>query len=203
GAGGRLTFGLAAIKGVGEQAVLAIVREREGHGPFRDIFDLCERVDPRHLTKGLLEILIKAGALDSLGPERNQHLTLADRAIQNAVSKLRDRQAGQKNLFGGEDDVQAAHGAAIQLPDVAPLTHAQTVPAEKQVSAFNLSSHPLPEPATKLQLYSPHATLDLAALPDGAEVRLGGMISAIKRTNTKKPSPNGHTRYANFDFEDV
>src|SRR4029077_13538222 len=121
----KLTFGLAAIKGVGEQAVAAIVREREARGPFRDIFDLCERVDPRQLTKGMLEILIKAGALDSFGPERNQHLALADRAIQNAASKLRDRQAGQKNLFGAEEEIQASHGAAIPLPDVPPLTHAQ------------------------------------------------------------------------------
>jgi DNA polymerase-3 subunit alpha len=202
-AGDRLTFGLAAIKGVGEQAVAAMVRERESQGPFHDIFDLCERVDPRQLTKGILEILIKAGALDSLGPERNQHLALADRAIQNAASKLRDRQAGQKNLFGGEEEVRSAHGAAIQLPDVPAMTHAQRLAAEKEVFGFYLTSHPLTEHASKLQLYSTHSTLDLAALPDQADVRLGGMISAIKRTNTKKPSRNGHTKYANFDFEDV
>ncbi len=202
-AGEKLTFGLAAIKGVGEQAVAAIVREREANGPFRDIFDLCERVDPRQLTKGILEILIKAGGLDSFGPERNQHLALADRAVQNAASKQRDRQAGQKNLFGGDDEVQALHGTALQLPDVPPLTHAQKLAAEKEVFGFYLTSHPLTEHASKLQLYSTHCTLDLAALPDQAELRLGGMISAIKRTNTKKPSRNGHTRYANFDFEDV
>jgi DNA polymerase-3 subunit alpha len=202
-AGDKLTFGLAAIKGVGEQAVSALVREREARGPFRDIFDLCERVDPRQLTKGTLEILIKAGALDSLGPERNQHLALADRAVQNAASKLRDRQAGQKNLFGGEDDARAAQGTRVTLPDVPPMTHSQKLAAEKEVFGFYLTSHPLTEHASKLQLYSTHSTADLAALADGAEVRLGGMISAIKRTNTKKPSRNGHTKYANFDFEDV
>jgi len=201
--GDKLTFGLAAIKGVGEQAVAAIVREREAHGPFRDIFDLCERVDPRQLTKGMLEILIQAGALDSFGPERNQHLALADRAIQNAVSKLRDKQAGQRNLFGGEEEVRAAQGTAIQLPDVPPMTHAQKLAAEKEVFGFYLTSHPLTEHASRLQLYSTHSTADLATLGDGTEVRLGGMISAIKKTNTKKPSRNGHTKYANFDFEDV
>jgi DNA polymerase-3 subunit alpha len=202
-AGDELTFGLAAIKGVGEQAVSALVQEREARGPFRDIFDLCERVDPKQLPKGTLEILIKAGALDSLGPERNQHLALADRAVQNAASKLRDRQAGQKNLFGGEDESRASQGTAVVLPDVPPMTHSQKLAAEKEVFGFYLTSHPLTEHASKLQLYSTHATTDLAALADGAEVRLGGMISAIKRTNTKKPSRNGHTKYANFDFEDV
>lgn len=202
-AGDKLTFGLAAIKGVGEQAVAAIAREREAHGPFRDIFDLCERVDPKQLTKGMLEIMINAGALDSFGPERNQHLALADRAIQNASSKLRDKLAGQKNLFGGEDEKRAAQGTAVALPDVPPMTHSQKLAAEKEVFGFYLTSHPLTEHASKLQLYATHSTADLATLADGAEVRLGGMISSIKKTTTKKPSRNGHTKYANFDFEDV
>ncbi len=206
-AGKELTFGLAAIKGVGIQAVSAIVREREAGGKFRDIYDLCERVDPKQLPKGVLEILIRAGALDSFGAERNQHLAMSDRAIQNAASKLRDKQAGQKNLFGGDEEQQASFGTpgatSIALPDVPPLTHSQRLADEKEAFGFYLTSHPLTEHASKLQLYSTHTTADLATLTDGAEVRLGGMISAIKRTNTKKPSRNGHTKYANFDFEDV
>lgn len=201
--GELITFGMAAIKGVGEQAVAAIVRERLAKGPFQDIFDLCERVDSKQLPKGNLEILIKAGALDAFGPDRNHHLALVERAIQNAASKLRDKQAGQKNLFGGEEEQQAGKPISIALPDVPPMTHSQKLNSEKEVFGFYLTSHPLTEYADKLQLYSTHATPDLQSLNDGAEVRLGGMISAIKRTNTKKPSRNGHTRYANFDFEDV
>ncbi|HLJ10975.1 MAG TPA: DNA polymerase III subunit alpha [Planctomycetaceae bacterium] len=202
-AGEKLTFGLAAVKGVGEQAVAAIVRERILAGPFKDIFDLCERVDPKQLTKGVLEILIKAGALDSFGPERNQLLALADRAVQNAVSKLRDKQAGQKCLFGGDDERPSAAATSISLPDVPAMTPSQKLASEKEVFGFYLTSHPLAEHASKLQLFATHTTADLAPLADRAEVRLGGMISAIKRTNTKKPSRNGHTKYANFDFEDV
>jgi DNA polymerase-3 subunit alpha len=86
---------------------------------------------------------------------------------------------------------------------VPPLTHRQNLADEKEVFGFYLTSHPLTEHSSKLQLYSTHTSADLATLGDGADVRLGGMISAIKRTNTKKPSRNGHTRYANFDFEDV
>ncbi|MBS0260672.1 MAG: DNA polymerase III subunit alpha [Planctomycetes bacterium] len=203
--GTELTFGMGAIKGVSVQAIAAIARERTEHGPFKDIYDLCERVDPKQLPKGSLEILIRAGALDCFGPDRNQHLAMADRAIQNAASKLRDKQAGQKNLFGGDETPQAAAGtsAAIALPDVPPMTHSQKLADEKEVFGFYLTSHPLTEHASKLQLYSTHTTHDLVTLTDGAEVRLGGMISAIKKTNTKKPSRNGHTKYANFDFEDV
>ncbi|MFN0055597.1 MAG: DNA polymerase III subunit alpha [Planctomycetales bacterium] len=201
--GDKITFGMAAIKGIGEQAVAAIANERIARGPFKDIFELCERVDPKQLTKGMLEILIKAGGLDAFGPDRNHHLGLVDRAAQNAASKHRDRQAGQKNLFGGEEAKQADKPVAIALPDVPPMTHREKLTAEKEVFGFYLTSHPLTEYSDKLQLYSTHVSADLAGLNDGAEVRLGGMISAIKRTNTKKPSRNGHTRYANFDFEDV
>jgi DNA polymerase-3 subunit alpha len=201
--GELITFGMAAIKGVSNQAVAAIVREREAAGSFKDMFDLCERVDPKQLTKGNLEILIKAGALDIFAMDRAHLLALCDRAIQNAVSKHRDKQAGQKNLFGGDEAKQAEKPIAIPLPDVPEMTHSQKLAAEKEVFGFYLTSHPLTEYSDKLQLYSTHATPDLQALNDGAEVRLGGMISAIKRTNTKKPSRNGHTRYANFDFEDV
>jgi DNA polymerase-3 subunit alpha len=183
--------------------VAGIVREREAAGPFKDMFDLCERVDPKQLTKGNLEILIKAGALDRFGVDRAHLLALCDRAIQNALSKHRDKQAGQKNLFGGEDAKQADKPIAIAVPDVPPMTHSQKLAAEKEVFGFYLTSHPLTEYSDKLQLYSTHSAPDLQTLNDGAEVRLGGMISAIKKTNTKKPSRNGHTRYANFDFEDV
>jgi DNA polymerase-3 subunit alpha len=201
--GSRLIFGLAAIKGVGEQAMAAIVAQRQARGPYKNIFHLCERLDPRQLTKNLLEILIKAGALDSFGPDRAAHLAVVDRAIQCAAARFRDRQAGQKSLFGDDDASASAEGAAVVLPDVPPLSRAQKLAFEKEVLGFYLTSHPLAEHAERLKAHATHAAGALADLPDGAEVRLGGMISAIKRATTKKPGRGGHTRYANFDFEDL
>ena len=67
-----IIFGMAAIKGVGENVVQAIVEERTANGPFKSIFDLTERVDPNTLTKEALETLIKVGVLDSFGPNRGQ-----------------------------------------------------------------------------------------------------------------------------------
>jgi DNA polymerase III subunit alpha len=206
--GDKLIFGLAAIRGVSEQAIKALVAERNAKGPFKDIFDLCERVDPKILPKGTLEILIKAGALDSFGPNRAQHAAMVDRAIQQGAGRARDKQAGQKRLFGGDEQAPgpaASREAAapISLPDVPDLTHAQKLAAEKEVIGFYLSSHPLLEFAGKLGLYSSQVTTDLAAAAERADVRLAGMISSIKKAQTKKPSRNGHTKYVNFDFEDV
>ena len=203
--GDKITFGLAAIKGVGEGAVSAIVKAREKGGLFKDIFDLCERVDTKQVSKSVLEILIRAGALDPFGPDRNQHIALCDRAIQAAAARARDRAAGQKSLFGGNDKKGGAPQPppSIVLPDVPPMTQAEKLASEKEVFGFYLTSHPLHEHSAKLQLFATHTSADLQHCAEGAQVRLGGMISAIKRTNTKKPSRNGHTRYANFDFEDV
>ena len=70
--GDRIRFGLGAIKGVGEQAITALMQERQEHGPFRSFFELCERLDTRHVNKKVLESLVKGGALDSLGLPRAQ-----------------------------------------------------------------------------------------------------------------------------------
>ncbi|HWL06902.1 MAG TPA: DNA polymerase III subunit alpha, partial [Planctomicrobium sp.] len=90
----RVSFGLGAIKGVGLTAVEALVAERNANGKFKDIFDLCERVDPKLLTKSVVETLVKAGALDRFGPSRAQHSMVIDRAVQAAVSRQKDKARG-------------------------------------------------------------------------------------------------------------
>ncbi|MFM9961069.1 MAG: DNA polymerase III subunit alpha [Planctomycetaceae bacterium] len=203
-----LNFGLGAIKGLGEQAVVAIVAERQANGPYKDIFALAERVDPKVMQKGTLEILIKAGALDSLGPNPAQHLAAVERAIAGAASRQKDKQRGQKSLFGGDDDeppTPAANGqpaGATTLPDAPAWTHSQRLAAEKEVFGFYLTSHPLTQVADALEKHATHNNKELADLEDGSEVLLGGMIASIKKAQTKKPSRNGHSKYVNFDLED-
>ncbi|QDT64959.1 DNA polymerase III subunit alpha [Calycomorphotria hydatis] len=200
--GQEITFGMGAIKGVGEQAVGAIVIEREANGPFKDIFDLTERVDPKQLTKGVLEILIKAGALDSFGPNRAQHSEAAERAVQAAGERQRDKAAGQKNLFGDDPEPTADEPMEVTLPDAPDWNRGQKLAFEKEVLGFYLTSHPLAEAGDRVSRYATHSIHDLHDLSDDVEVLIGGMVGSIKRTQTKKPSRNGHTKYVNFDFED-
>ena len=98
--GDDVVFGLGAIKGVGEQALQTIVTEREANGPFRNIFDLTERIDPKVLNRSTMETLVKAGALDSLGANRAQLFLAIERAISSSVKIHKDRAIGQKSLFG-------------------------------------------------------------------------------------------------------
>ncbi len=201
---GRITFGMGAIKGVGRAVLQAIVDARTANGPFRNIYDLTERVDPRQLNKNVLEILIKAGALDSLGPNRAQHLLACERAVQAAAAIQRDKARGQKSLFGGDDDPQDdPEDADLGIPDAPDWTRSQKLATEKEVFGFYLTSHPLAEMGEKITRHISHRNSGLADLEDGTDVTIAGMISSVKKSATKKPSRNNHTRYANFDFEDA
>jgi len=199
--GDKLTFGLGAIKGLGEAAVNAIVAERRLNGPYKSIFELAERVDPKFLSRGSLELLIKSGALDVFGPNRAQHMLVVDRAVQSAAALHRDRQRGQKSLFGGDDESAEPSAAPLTLPDAPDWTHAQKLAGEKDVFGFYLTSHPLTENAEQITRHATHTIGELGDLDEKTEVLMGGMIAAVKKASTKKPSRNGHTKYANFDFE--
>ncbi len=200
----KVLFGLAAVKGLGEEAMKALVEAREADGPFRNIFDLAERVDPRWMTKAVLEILIKAGALDGFGPNRGQHMAVIDRAIGSAVQKAKDKARGQKSLFGGGSDDDNDDGVDdIAFPEIEDWTQAQRLAAEKEVFGFYLTSHPLTQVADRLKRLVIHEVRDIAEIEDRGDVQIGGMINAIKLGAQRKPSTNGHTRYANFDFEDA
>ena len=200
----KIAFGMGAIRGVGDAPVRAIMEERQKNGPFKDIFDLTERIDPKVLQKGSLEMLIKAGALDCFGPNRAQHLAALDRAVQAAANKFRDKAKGQRSLFGGPPKAGAEPVADVDvtLPPLEDMPHSQKLALEKEVLGFYLTSHPLTEFGAQLGAYTQNQVKDLRDLGDGKEVFLGGMIGAIKPAATKKPSRNGHSKYVNFDLED-
>lgn len=201
----RLSFGLGAVRGVGEAAMQAIVNERNLNGPFTSLFDLCERVDPKVLTKGVLEILIKAGCLDSLGANRAQLMAVVDRAVAGAAARHRDKQRGQKSLFdfgGAATETTSKEADSAAMPQVEDWTHSQKLAFEKEVLGFYLTSHPLAEFAEEIESYAQDTVQQLRDLPDGQEVLIAGMIGAIKKAQTKNPSRNGHSKYVNFDLED-
>ena len=206
--GDQLTFGLGAIKGVGEAAISAIVNERIKNGPFKDIYSVSERCDPRHVTKGVLELLVKAGACDSLGGRRAQQFAVIERAVQGAASILRDKQRGQRNLFGADDEEEeekknpTVSGGPSSLPDVPEWNKREMLAYEKEALGFFLTSHPLSEMSATIKQFSTHEVKQLIDIADTETVILGGMVSAIKKAQTKKPSRNGHQKYVNFDFED-
>ena len=199
---GKIRFGLSAIKGCGGSASEAIAAERLARGPFRDLFDFCERVDPSRANRSALEALIKAGAFDRFSPRRAQWIATLDRALQAGAAVLADRKQGQRGLF--DEDEPPALTAADGLPDVPDWPDRERLAFEKEVLGFYLSSHPLAEYEGTLRLYCTHSTIDAAALPHRSEVMLGGMLAAIKFSHTKNPRPGATaTKYAMWDLEDM
>jgi DNA polymerase-3 subunit alpha len=199
---GQICFGLSAIKGCGGGAANAISVERNARGPFRSIFDFCERLDAGSANRGAIESLIKAGAFDSLGGHRAQYFAAIDRAMQAGVSAASDRRSGQKSLFGGDEDDQP-EAVVASLPDVPAWEERDQLSKEKEVLGFYLTSHPLAEHEKTLAMYCSHTTVAATALKHRTEVMLGGMLSSLKLSNTKNPKPGCPSRYAMFDLEDT
>ena len=199
---GKIVFGLAAVKGCGVPASEAICASRAA-GPFRDVFDFCERVDGTLVNRSTIEALIKAGALDSLGGRRSQLIAVLDRALQAGAAAHADRRSGQKGLFDDADEDEI-DDAGAPLPDLPEWDERQRVAFEKEVLGFYLSSHPLTEHQETFGIYCSHSTAEAAGLPNRTPVVLGGILTSIKFSQTKNPRPGSQaTKYAMFDLEDT
>ncbi|NPA17500.1 MAG: DNA polymerase III subunit alpha, partial [Aquificae bacterium] len=178
---GKIRFGLARIKNVGEQSARDIVEEREKAGDYRDIFDISERLDSKKLNKRVLEALIKAGAFDFTGVDRGVMLASVDRAL-SAGQKAREQKAsGQSSLLGLiEMDTQPV----VTYEKAEPLTEKQRLHFEKEVLGFYLSGHPLKAYEKELKGYVTKINR-LIEKNSGNRVRIAGVISDVKRKKTR------------------
>jgi DNA polymerase-3 subunit alpha len=137
--GGEVLYALGAVKNVGLAAMQHLVAVREAGGPFRDLFDFLERIDPRQLGKRALENLARAGAFDAVHANRAQILAAADDLMAYAQSVAAERVSGQASLFGGEH----ADAGRPRLPKTAPFAPAAKLDEELAAVGFYLSGHPL------------------------------------------------------------
>jgi DNA polymerase-3 subunit alpha len=149
--GEAIRFGLAAVKNVGGNAIESILKAREEvGGRFSSLWEFCEKVDLRVMNKRVLESLIKAGALDSLG-RRAQLMAAVDKAMERAQKAQRDAAQGQTGLFGLFDEAPRAGHGGDDLPRVADWEEGERLANEKEVLGFFVSGHPLDKYAEKLR----------------------------------------------------
>jgi DNA polymerase-3 subunit alpha len=181
--GAQIRFGLAAVKGVGEGAVEALLAARERDGKFADLFDLTKRVEPRAANRKVYEALIKCGALDTLPGNRAQLLEALDGALDAAARESRDRELGQSSLFGMLEEAAPAF-----VPTLRPLPPPSTMVAlawEKETLGIFVSGHPLADVAEALARTGAMAIKDLRGLEDDAPARIAGLVTGVRRTLTK------------------
>ena len=135
-----IRYGLGAIKGVGRAVCEAIVAARASGGAFRDLADFCARVDPGKLNKRVFEALIQAGAMDSLGANRATLTAQLPEAVKAAEQALRDREAGQNDMFGAA--LAPVATVSIATPAQPPWTLERKLAGERATLGHYLSGHP-------------------------------------------------------------
>jgi DNA polymerase III subunit alpha len=194
-AGGAIRFGLAAIKGVGEGIVDAIIRERTENGHFSHLYEFCERVKQYGLNKTALEALIKAGALDSVEKNRRTLLDLQEAALMFADNANKNRLAGQDSLF--EDGGPASTSYPV-LPDSEMPTRSDILAMEKEVMGIYVSDHPLRGHERTLRESATHSCDSIPELEERTFVKMAGVIAGLRTIVTK----NSGERMATFVLED-
>jgi DNA polymerase-3 subunit alpha len=135
-----IRYGLGAIKGVGRAVCEAIVAARTSGGPFRDLADFCARMDPGKLNKRVFEALIQSGAMDALGANRATLTAQLPEAVKAAEQNLRDREAGQNDMFGAA--LAPVATVSIATPPQPPWTLERKLAGERATLGHYLSGHP-------------------------------------------------------------
>ncbi len=179
----KIRFGLLAIKNLGQHLVEAIVKERKANGPYQSITDFISRVGSNNLNKRSLESLIKTGAFDKF-EERNKLLFNMEKLLEWSREETKNKASGQKGLF---DTIQTEE-SPLTLEDTPPVPKSEKLNWEKELLGLYISSHPLEE--FKTILIKKTLSLNRAAVSvSGRTVKIGGIISSIKKVITKKGQP--------------
>lgn len=198
---GEIRFGLGAVKGVGVNAVSAIIRERQEHGVFKDVYDFVERVNLSACNRSAIENLAMAGAFDCFGWPREAFVTqvfdntYADMLVKYGQRIQNDKNSLQLSLFG---DLEPIETAKPPLPEVVPWTRLALLEKEKELVTMYLSAHPLDPYFMELTYGCNCSCEDFKDMErPGAKVSMGGLVTKV----TTKLSRNGK-EYTIVEIED-
>ncbi|MDP2919026.1 MAG: DNA polymerase III subunit alpha [Dehalococcoidia bacterium] len=182
-----IRFGLTAVKNVGVGAVESLIREREKNGPFKSIEDLCRRVDFASLNRRVMESLVKAGALDSLG-NRGTLLANIGEILSLAQREQRSRDSGQTTMFD-------MFGAEVPVPLARLSMDEVDVPVkdklawEKELMGVYLSEHPFSQFAGKIADENIMTCGQIEAEMNGQIVLVAGMVASVSHLITRAGKP--------------
>ena len=185
---GKIRFGLAGIKGVGELAAQRIIAEREANGPYADFDDFAARVDGRAVNKRVLEHLVKTGAFDFARESRRHLFDRIDAAIASSFAQARDKAAGQDNFFGTFAPPAAERNVARQANGTSSVEFSahERLSFEKELLGFYISGHPMNSYEGLWQAIDTAPAEELCGLPDRGEFRLCGIAGNLVKKYAKK-----------------
>ncbi|HWP92071.1 MAG TPA: DNA polymerase III subunit alpha [Thermodesulfobacteriota bacterium] len=191
--GGKIRFGLSAIKNIGEGSVDSVIKARED-GKFKSIFDFCERVDAKKINRRTLESLIKSGAFDSLGANRAQLSEAIDSLINYTSAVQKSAPEGQKFLFTLNDSISPP-----KLPDLPEWDEKELLKNEMEVLGFYVTGHPMAKYLGEIRKYTNTDTEELSEVKDRREVSVAGVVRSLTVKHTK----SGSGIFGNLVLEDM
>jgi DNA polymerase-3 subunit alpha len=174
----RIRYGLGGVKGTGQGAIANIVAGREAAGPFLGLADFCRRVDRRIVNRRAMEALVKAGAFDSLEPNRASLLASLGNAIE--LAERTEQFAAQVSLFGGAGGA----GEGFELTRAAPWGERERLQNEKQSLGYYLSGHPFNAYREELRRFARTPLASVA--PQVEPVMLAGVIHGVQVRNSRR-----------------
>jgi DNA polymerase-3 subunit alpha len=182
---GKIRFGLAAVKNVGEGAIDLVLAVRKEGGAFKSLFDFCERVDHRKVNRRVVESLIKSGAFDSMGARRSQMIAVLDEALEVGQGIQKDRANGQFSLFEAmAKDSQIT--VYPPFPDIEEWHESELLNYEKESLGFFITGHPLARYESILKKFANADTQKIQDFKEGRSVRIGGVVRDYKLYNDRK-----------------
>ena len=204
---GEIRFGLAAIKGLGDGAALAIINEREKNGPYKDIYDFAQRIPFSSVNRKAFESLALSGGFDSFGirreaffAENNKGEMFIDTLVRYGQTYQIEKQQAVNSLFGGFDDVEIAT-PPVPKTDVR-WSDIERLNKERDLVGIYLSAHPLDEYRIILEnLCNTKCSelADVSSLKDRQDVIFGGIVTAVRSKFTKRGEPCGFVTIEDFD----
>lgn len=197
--GKSIRFGMAAVKNVGRGAIDSIITSRMKFGKFKSLYDFTERIDSRLVNRKVIESLIKCGAFDSVGFFRSQQMAILDNAMEVAGGIQKDRLNGQLSFFDTFEAEDTFKKTFHEIPDIPEWPENQLLAYEKEMLGFYITKHPLASFEKLLKSYSTCQVQDLTSRRDGEEILLGGIMSKVRITTTRKTGE----KMAIVNFEDL
>ncbi|HIU15882.1 MAG TPA: DNA polymerase III subunit alpha [Candidatus Ventricola intestinavium] len=184
-----IRFGLGAIKSCGDKAIDSIIEKRRKGGPYKDIFDFCQRMDSDQVNKRVVEALILSGAFDCTGAHRAQLMAVYESAMDGASRTRRGNVRGQLSLFGDG----MLEEVTPPLPQVEEFNLRTRLNFEKSVTGLYITGHPLSDYTEALSRLTMNTSrlaqllegMDHGLASDGMRVQMGGMLTEVRQKATK------------------
>jgi len=180
--GGKIRFGLAAVKNVGTKAVDSVIEERRERGPFRDLLDFCRRIDASKVNRRVMEGLIQCGAFDFTGVNRARLFESLEDALRLCGA---NHDPNQLSMFGAVQEPENSFGL-FEMPEVEDWDEKEKLRREKEALGFYITGHPLAHYRRHIRRLASCEIQDLPSQRDNSQVKVAGVVEECRIKRTKR-----------------